>query len=58
MKPVDVKLSIYIDFNRDNNKEGLELKVNDHVRISKYKNVFAKTMCLKKQNHCAIHIFY
>ena len=58
MKPVDVKLSIYIDFNRDNNKEVLELKVNDHVRISKCKNVFAKTMCLKNQNHCAIDIFY
>ena len=58
MKPVDVKLSIYIDFNRDNNKEVLELEVNDHVRISKYKNVFAKIMCLKKQNHCAIDIFY
>ena len=38
MKPVDVKLSTYIDFNKENPK----FKVNDHVRISKYKNLFAK----------------
>ena len=42
MKPVDVKPSIYIDFNKENNKEGLKFKVGDHVRISKYKNIFAK----------------
>ena len=32
---------IYIDFNKENNKEGLKFKV-DHVRISKYKTIFAK----------------
>ena len=42
MKPVDVKPSIYIDFNKENNKEGPKFKVGDHVRISKYKNIFAK----------------
>ena len=42
MKPVDVKSSIYFDFNKENNKEGLKFKVGDHVRISKYKKVFAK----------------
>ena len=42
MKPVDVKPSIYIDFNKENNKEGPKVKVVDHVRISKYKNIFAK----------------
>ena len=42
MKPVDVKPSIYIDFNKENNKEGPKFKVGDHVRISKYKNILAK----------------
>ena len=43
MKPVDVNSSTtYIDFNKDNIKEGPESKIGDYVRISKYKNVFAK----------------
>ena len=41
MKPDDVKASIYIAFNKENNKEGLKFKVADHVRILKYKNIFA-----------------
>ena len=40
---VDVKPSIYIDFNKENNKEGPKFKVSGHVRISKYKNIFAKS---------------
>ena len=35
-KPVDAKSSTYIDFNEESNKEDLEVKVGDHVRISKY----------------------
>ena len=42
MKPVDVKPDIYSDFNKENNKEGSKFKVCGHVRISKYKNIFAK----------------
>ena len=42
MKPVDVKSSIYIVFNKENNKEGPKFKFGDYVRISKYKNIFAK----------------
>ena len=42
MKPVDVKLSMYIDFNKENNKEEHKFKVPDPVRISKYKTIFAK----------------
>ena len=33
MKPVDVKRSIYIDFNRENNKEGPKFKVGNCVRL-------------------------
>ena len=42
MKLVDVKSNTYIDFNKENNKEGPKFEVADHVRISKYKNIFAK----------------
>ena len=44
MKPVDVKPSMYIDFNKENNKEGSKFKVGDHGRISKYESIFAKAM--------------
>ena len=42
MKPFDVNPSMYIDFNKENNKEGPKLEVGNLVRISKYKNIFAK----------------
>ena len=42
MKPVNVKSSTYIDFNKENNKEDLKFKVGDHVGISKYKNILAR----------------
>ena len=42
MKPVDVKSSVNIDFNKENNKEDPKLKVGNHIRISKYKISFAK----------------
>ena len=42
MKPVDVKDSTYIDFNKEVNYKDPKFKVADHVRISKYKNIFAK----------------
>ena len=42
MKPIDVKSSTYIDFDKNNNKEDPKFEVGDHVKISKYKNIFAK----------------
>ena len=42
MEPVDVDPSMYFDFNKENNNEGSKFKVRHHVRISKYKNIFAK----------------
>ena len=42
MKPIDVKLSMYIYFNKENNKESVKFKVGDDARISKYKKSFAK----------------
>ena len=42
MKPVEVKPSTHIDFNKENNKEGPKFKVSDNVRISKNKIIFAR----------------
>ena len=42
MKPVDVTYNTYIDFKKENNNKDPKYKVDDHVRISKYKNTFAK----------------
>ena len=42
MKSVDVKDNTYIDFEKEANNKDPKFKVRDHVRISKYKNIFAK----------------
>ena len=42
MKPIDVKDKTYIDFGKKVNDNDPTFKVGDHVRISKYKNIFAK----------------
>ena len=44
MKPVDVKLSTYIDFIKENNEKELKFKFGDHARISKYKKHFRKRL--------------
>ena len=40
MKPVNVKDNTYIGFKKEVNDKNPEFKVGDHVRISKYKNIF------------------
>ena len=42
MKPIDVEDNTYIDFEKEVNNGDPKFKIGDHVRISKYKNVFAK----------------
>ena len=42
LKPFDVKDNTYIDFGKEVNDNDPKFKVGDHVRISKYKNIFAK----------------
>ena len=42
MKPIDVKDNTYIDLGEDVNDNDTTFKVRDHVRISKYKKIFAK----------------
>ena len=42
MKPVDIKDNTYIDFKKEVNDKSPKFKVGDHVRISKYNNIFSK----------------
>ena len=42
MKSVHVKDNIYIDFGKEVNDKDPKFKIIDYVRISKYKNIFAK----------------
>ena len=42
MKPIDVTSDSYGEYNEDSSKKIPKIKVGDHVRISKYKNIFAK----------------
>ena len=43
MKPIDVKDNTYIDFGKEVSDNDHKFKVGDYVRISKYKNIFAKS---------------
>ena len=42
MKPVDVADDSFAEYNEESNEKDPKFKVGDHVRISKFKNVFAK----------------
>ena len=42
MKPVDVTTNTYIDSSKEINGKDPKFKTGDTVRISKYKNIFAK----------------
>ena len=42
MNPVNVKYSTYSDFNKQNNDKDPKYKIGENVKISKYKNIFAK----------------
>ena len=42
MKLTDVTDNSYAEYNENPNKKDSKFKVGDHVRISKYKNIFAK----------------
>ena len=50
MRPVNVKSSTYINFSNNNNEKDPKFETGDIVRISKYKNIFAKDLkfCDKK----------
>ena len=42
VNPVDVTFDHYAEYKEDSNEKDSKCKVGNHVRISKYKNIFAK----------------
>ena len=42
MKPIDVKSHSFTGYNEESNEEDPKFKAGDHVRISKFKDIFAK----------------
>ena len=42
MKPIGVGDDSFAEYNEESNEKDPKFKVDDHVRISKFKNVFAK----------------
>ena len=42
LKPIDVKNDSFAEYNEESNEKDPKSKVGDYVRISKYKNIFAK----------------
>ena len=42
MKPIDVKSNNYVNYNVTSNDEDPKFPVGNNLRISKYKNIFAK----------------
>ena len=42
MKPINVKNDSFAEYYEESNEKDPKFKVNGHVRISKYKNIFAK----------------
>ena len=42
MKPINLTNDSVAEYNEESNKKSPKFKVGDHVRISKYKNIFAK----------------
>ena len=42
MKPINATSDSCVEYNEDSDEKDHRFKVGDHVRISKYKNIFAK----------------
>ena len=42
MKPIDVKNNNFTKYYEESNEQDAKYKIGDRVRISKYKNIFAK----------------
>ena len=41
-KPIGVKKDSFAEYNEESEEKDPKFKVGDHIRISKYKNIFAK----------------
>ena len=42
IKSIDVTDDSFAEYNEESNKKDPKFKIGDHVRISKYENIFAK----------------
>ena len=42
LKPIDIKNDSFAEYNEESNEKDPKFRAGDHVRISKYKNIFAK----------------
>ena len=42
MKPIDVENDSFAKYNEESNEKDPKFKIGDHLRISKYNNIFAK----------------
>ena len=58
MKPIDVKNCSFAEYNEKSNEKDPKFKINDHARISKYKNIFAKEYVpnCSEEKHCALDL--
>ena len=45
-RPIDVMASAYFDFGAENDDKDPKFDVGDHVRVPKYKKIFAKSQTL------------
>ena len=54
MRPIDVGDDSFAEYNEESNEKYPKFEVGDHVRISKYKNIFAnwseEAFVVKKKN--------
>ena len=58
METVDVKSNTYINFSKEINDKDAKLKIGDIVRMSKYKNIFAKVYIPNwSEEMCRRHIY-
>ena len=66
IKPIDVKRDSFAEYNEEFNEKDPKFKVGDHVRISKYKNIFTKGytpnwsgeifVVKKNKKHCTLDL--
>lgn len=54
MKPIDVKPGAYTNLTVEINTKNLEVKVDDHTRISKYQNIFLKGYTPTSSKKCLL----
>ena len=64
MEPVDVENDSFTEYNEESNEKDSKFKVGDYIRVSKYKNIFAKgyapnwteEIFLVKKTNCTLDI--